>query len=259
MTYFRIKGDGGAHKVLQALMSTRKPVGHVQLANPRPSIPEHSDPGYSNTGYSSSIMHPVYSNPDPGYLFSGSISFSGSSSVNSFSELPLNPKQLSSEYPPNPKQLPSESPPNLNQLSSDEYTKTFNVPIVESLERNPPVSPLPLLSNHGSTNVMQAPLPILKSAEVYVLPSSAVLGSYHGSTNVVQAPVPNLKSSKVYVLPSSALLGPDHGSTSVVQAPPPNPASSIPNPNPLMIPSGPSAAAPMQGSWGIDRFNAAWG
>ena len=64
MTYFRIKGDDGAHEVLQALVSSWKPVGHVQQANPRPLIPE-----YSNTGHSSSILPPVYSNPDQGYLY----------------------------------------------------------------------------------------------------------------------------------------------------------------------------------------------
>ena len=136
MTYFRIKGDDGAHKVLQDLVSTWKPVGHVQQANPRPSIPEHSDPGHSNTGYSSSIMHPVYPIPDPGYLFSGS------SSGNLFSELPPDPKQL----------------------SSDEYLKTSKLPISESSERNPPVHPVPLPSDHGSTNVVQAPV-ILESSE----------------------------------------------------------------------------------------------
>ena len=205
MTYSRMKGDDGAHMVLQALISTWKPVGHVRV-NPWPSIAEYSDARYSNTGYSSSILRPIYS-PDR-YLFSGS------SSINSFSDLPLNPKRLPSGYPSNPKQLSSEYPPNPKQLSSDEYSKIFNVPIVGSLERNPLVSPVPLPSDHGSTNVLQAPVPILKSAEVYVLPSSALLGS-------------------------------GHGSTSVVQAPPPNPASLTANPDayyPLMPP-------PMQGSW----------
>ena len=155
MTYFRIEGDDGAHGVLQALMSTWKQVGHVQQTNPRPSIPEYSGPGHSNTGYS--ILRPVYSNPDPGYLFSGS------SSGYLYPEYPLNPKQL----------------------SSDEYLKTFKVPNFESLGRNPPVSPVPRPSDHGSTNV--------------------------------------------------------------VQVPPMIPASSTANRNPLMRPSGPSAAAPMQG------------
>ena len=56
------------------------------------------------------------------------------------------------------------------------------------------------------------------------------------------------ESSKAHESSSSVPSGPDHGSTSVVQAPPPNAASSTTNPNPLMRPSGPSAAAPMQGS-----------
>ena len=229
MTYIRIKGDDGAHEVLQALMSTWKPVGHVQQANPRPSILEYSDPGYSNTGYSSSILRPVYSNLDPGYLFSGS------SSVYSYPDYLPNLKQLSSEYPPNPKQLPSESPPNPNQLpsesppnpnllsmesppntkhlSSDEYFRIFNVPIVESLERNPPVSPMSLPSDHGSTNVVQAPVPILKSVEVYALPSSALLGSDHGSTDMVQAPVPKPTSSTANPDPDYPLmLAPIQGS-----------------------------------------------
>ena len=76
MTYFRIKGDDGAHEVLQALVSTWKPVGHVQPANPGDLRPE-------------------------------------------------------------------------------------------SLEINPPVSPVPLSSDHGSTNVAQEPVPtrILESPE----------------------------------------------------------------------------------------------
>ena len=90
--------------------------------NPKPSIPKYSDPGNSNTRHSSSTLRPVYSNLDPGYLHS---------------EYPLNPKQL----------------------SSDEYSKASKVPIYESLERNPPVSPVPLPSDHGSTNVVQAPVP----------------------------------------------------------------------------------------------------
>ena len=122
MTYFRLKGDDGAHGVLQAL-STWKQVEHVQQTNPRPSIP--------NTGYSSSIPRPVYSNLDPGY------SFSGSSSGYLYPEYPLNPKQL----------------------SSDEYSKAFKGPIFGSFERNTPVSPVPLPSDHGSTNVVQAPGP----------------------------------------------------------------------------------------------------
>ena len=95
-----MKGDDGAHEVMQALVSSWKPVGHVQQANPRPSIPE-----YSNTGHSNSILPPVYSNPDPGYLYP---------------EHPLDP-----------------------------------------------VSPVPLPSDHGSTNVVQAPVPtrILESSE----------------------------------------------------------------------------------------------
>ena len=56
------------------------------------------------------------------------------------------------------------------------------------------------------------------------------------------------ESSKAHPSSSSAAPGPVHGSTSVVQAPPPNPVSSTANPNPLMRPSGLSAAAPMQGS-----------
>ena len=55
------------------------------------------------------------------------------------------------------------------------------------------------------------------------------------------------ESSDADASSSSAAPGPVHGPTSVAQAPPPNPASSIVNPNPLMRPSGPSAAAPMQG------------
>ena len=65
--------------------------------------------------------------------------------------------------------------------------------------------------------------------------------------------------SKAHASSSSVPSGPDHGSTSVVQAPPPNPGSSTASSNSLMEPSGLSAAAPMQGSWEIDRFNAAWG
>ena len=55
------------------------------------------------------------------------------------------------------------------------------------------------------------------------------------------------ESSDAHASSSSAAPGPVHGSTSVIQAPPPNPASSIANPKPLMRPSGPSAAAPVQG------------
>ena len=55
-------------------------------------------------------------------------------------------------------------------------------------------------------------------------------------------------SSKAHPSSSSAAPRPVHGSTSVVQAPPPNPASSTANQNPLMRPSGPWAAALMQGS-----------
>ena len=56
------------------------------------------------------------------------------------------------------------------------------------------------------------------------------------------------ESSDAHASSSSVPSGPDQGSTSVVQAPPPNPASSTTNLNPLMRPSGPSSAAPMQGS-----------
>ena len=115
ITYFRIKGDDGAHGVLQAL-STWKQVEHVQQTNPTPSIP--------NTGYSSSIPRPVYL-------------FSESSSGYLYPEYPLNPKQL----------------------SSDEYSKAFKGPIFGSFERNTLVSPVPLPSDHGSTNVVQAPGP----------------------------------------------------------------------------------------------------
>ena len=64
LTYFRIKGDNGAHDVLQALVSSWKPVGHVQQVNARPLISEDS-----NAGYSSFMLRPVYSNPDPVYLY----------------------------------------------------------------------------------------------------------------------------------------------------------------------------------------------
>ena len=67
------------------------------------------------------------------------------------------------------------------------------------------------------------------------------------------------KPLNAHVLSSSVPSRPDHGSTSVVQAPPPNPGSSTASSKPLMEPSGPSAAAPMQGSWEIDRFNPACG
>ena len=131
MTYFRIKGDDGAHEVLQALMSTWKPVGHVQQADPRPSNPENSDPGYSNTGY-------LFSESSSGYLYA--------------------------EYPLNPKKLPS-----------NEYFNKFKVPTFDSLQRNPPVSPVPP-SDHGSPNVVQAPVPILKSWEIYTLPRGPAMG-----------------------------------------------------------------------------------
>ena len=49
---------------------------------------------------------------------------------------------------------------------------------------------------------------------------------------------------------SSAPPGPDHGSTNVVQAPASNPASSIANPDPLVVPSGSSSStASSEGSW----------
>jgi hypothetical protein len=66
-----------------------------------------------------------------------------------------------------------------------------------------------------------------------------------------------LESSKVHAPSTSTPPGSDHGSTDAVQAPAPNPASSTANPDPLIEPSGPSAAAPMQGSW-EDRSNPAW-
>jgi hypothetical protein len=97
---------------------------------------------------------------------------------------------------------------------------------------------------------------------------SAPPGFEPGWRNLVQAPAPNahlpdeyLKTSKPPILDSSDVHassgsassgstrpGTDHGSTNVVQAPASNLAPSIANPNPLIESSGPSAAAPMQGS-----------
>ena len=75
--------------------------------------------------------------------------------------------------------------------------------------------------------------------------SSAPPQPDHGSTNVVQAPVPDQALSDAHASSNSAPPGPDHGSKNVVQDPPPNPASSAANPSPLMEPSesSPSSSA----------------
>ena len=59
-----------------------------------------------------------------------------------------------------------------------------------------------------------------------------------------------VESSDTHASSSSAPPGPDHGSTNVVQAPASNPASSIANPDPLVVPSGSSSStASSEGSW----------
>ena len=70
--------------------------------------------------------------------------------------------------------------------------------------------------------------------------------------------LPNLQSSWENVVPTRYRPRRPKRPKNVVQGPAPNPASSTPSSNPLMEPSGSSAAAPMQGSWEIDRLNAAW-
>ena len=80
----------------------------------------------------------------------------------------------------------------------------------------------------------------VESSDAHASSSSVPPGPDHGSTNVVQAPVPDPASSKAHVSSSSAPLGPDHGSANV-QAPPPNPALSTTNWDSLV---GPSSSEP---------------
>jgi hypothetical protein len=83
----------------------------------------------------------------------------------------------------------------------------------------------------------------VESSDAHASSSSTLPGPDHGSTNVVQAPVSDPALSDAHASSSSAPLGPDHGSTNVVQAPAPNPALPTANPSPLMEPSSPSSTS----------------
>jgi hypothetical protein len=83
-----------------------------------------------------------------------------------------------------------------------------------------------------------------ESSDSHASSSSSPSGPDHGSTDVVQAPVPEPALSGAHASSSSAPLGPDHGPTNVVQAPPPNPASSTADPNLLKEPSSSSSTWP---------------
>ena len=115
--------------------------------------------------------------------------------------------------------------------------------------------------------VLAAPVLVQEKRQAYVeIPKDviSVLGKRGDTVGDLldefhKAMVEQAEWSKAHASSSSVSSEPDYGSTGVVQAPPPNPGSSTASSNPLMESSGPSAAAPLQGSWEINRFNAAWG
>ena len=111
------------------------------------------------------------------------------------------------------------------------------------------------LAARGSTNAVQAPVPVPAPLDIYAPSSSAPPGPGHESMNTVQAPVPDTAPSDTYAPSSSAPPGPDHGLTDAVQAPTPNSVPSTANPIPLIeLSSSESLPAASSALWDSEDY-----
>ena len=113
------------------------------------------------------------------------------------------------------------------------------------------------LAARGSTNAVQAPVPVPAPLDIYAPSSSAPPGPGHESMNTVQAPVPDTAPSDTYAPSSSAPPGPDHGLTDAVQAPTPNSVPSTANPISLIELSS-SESSPIASSALLDSEDYGW-
>ena len=130
----------------------------------------------------------------------------------------------------------------------DKYIKMENEP-VESSDTHASSSSAPPGPDHGSTNVVQAPASNPASSLANPDPSMELPGT--SSTAPMTVPEPEFDWEYWgNLVDPRPLKKPPNVMTDVVQAPALNPASSIANPDQLVVPSGSSSStASSEGSW----------